>query len=193
MFSGTPCRFNVKKNNLSDRRPIRNLDMLHRRLIYPIGDQHAWSETHQRPTCPIVDRHAWLEKHRRPQHASLVTHLKPTCPIRDPSETNMPRRGPIWNQHAPSETHWIPTCLLVSNESCRGLQWVSNQACRSPVVFQSGMSVSDQACRGLCWSMSRSPIRHHEVYDVSLIGFGWVSDNNNISWTLFKISYFLVI
>ena len=112
-----------------------------------IGDQHAWSKTHRRPWHPkletdmpdrrlIKDRHAPSVTdipHRRltsliryPSVTStcfiMVTHLKPTFSIGDPSETDMPRRRPIWNRHAQSETHWRPTCLSVSYEECRGLR-----------------------------------------------------------------------
>ena len=71
-----------------------------------------------------------------------------------------------------------PSMLIsdeVSNESPIrhvGLQWVSDQACRSPMGLRSGMLVSDEARRsqiGLRSGMSvsdGSPIRH-----VGLVGF----------------------
>ena len=85
---------------------------------------------------------------------------------------------PIWNRHAPSETHLKPTCPIWDRHACRYLMKqveVSNQACRSLVVLPSGMLVSNGSPikhGGLCWSMSRSPIRH--------IGLRWVSNNDNI-------------
>ena len=78
-------------------------------------------------------------------------HWRPTCIIGD--------------RHASSKTemhHRRPKCLIKDS----GLQWVSYQACRSPirhVGLRLGMSVSDKAF----WS----PIRHVTQ---------WVSDNNNI-------------
>ena len=66
-----------------------------------IRDQHAWSKTHQRLTYPIGNWHSPSETdmpERRPQHAS----------IGNPSENGMPRGRPIWNQHAPWETHLKP-------------------------------------------------------------------------------------
>ena len=53
--------------------------------------------------------------HRRPTYL-IGDPLEPsTCFISDSSETGMPYRRPIWNQHAQSETdmlHWRPTCLI---------------------------------------------------------------------------------
>ena len=66
----------------------------------------------------------------------------------------------------PSDTH-RPPMRHVS---------VSDEVCRSPTGFRSGMSVSDQAC----WY----PIRHvglrsgMSVSDGSLIGLQWVSDRS---------------
>ena len=154
--------------------------------------RHLW-ETNQRP------RHAKSETNmsdRRPikdLHAPVVTdipHWRPTyligdpsetskCFIGDPSETDMPHRRPIWNQHAPWETHWIPTCLSVSDEACWGLRWVSDQAWLSPVVLWSGKLVSNGSSMkqvGLWWSMPgcpmglrsgiwRSLLKHVEVSD----------------------------
>ena len=65
-----------------------------------------------------------------------------------------------------------------------GLRLVSDQACRSPISLQSGVSFSDGAYRspmehfGLRCGMSfsdgacRSPMGH--------VGIRWVSDDNNI-------------
>ena len=59
-----------------------------------------------------------------------------------------------------------------------GLQWVSDQACRSPMGLQLGMSVSNRTCR--------SPIENVEVsgWGISVsdgflmgrFGLRWVSD-----------------
>ena len=50
--------------------------------------------------------------------------------------------------------------MSVSDETCRGLRRVSNQACWSQMYH---VEVSDGSLIrhvGLCWSISRSPIRH---------------------------------
>ena len=124
------------ENNMTDRRPIEDLDMLHQRtacLIRDlsktstcfIGDRHAWSETHQRPQHatsetnmpdrrPIKDRHAPMVTDIPHQRLTcLIKNLSETstCFIGDPSKSNMPHWRPIWNRHAPLETHKRPTCL----------------------------------------------------------------------------------
>ena len=96
----------------------------------------------------------------------------------------MPDRRPIGDRHGGSKTHRRTTCLIgdqsetstcfIGNPSPMehvsldgtpirhfGLQWVSVQACQSPIGHV-----------GLRWSMSRSPIRH--------VVLPCVYDNNNI-------------
>ena len=136
------------------RRPIRYPSETNMPDQRPVGDRHATLETdmpHWRPTCHIGD-----------QHAS--------------TETDMPHWRPMRDQHAYSEIHQRPTCLIGDPSETNmpylrptlrkicirhvSLRWVSDQACRSlmwQVGLQWGMSVSDG-----------SPIRH--------VGLRWVYD-----------------
>ena len=130
---------------------------------------------------PILKSSRKYYYHRRPIGDPLETHRRPTCLIGDQSETDMPHRRPIGDQHSSSETHWRPTCLIgdqhASSETnmphqrpiintylAQGqspirhvdLRWVSDDACWSPGGLQSGMLVFD-------WS----PIRHVGLNGVS--------------------------
>ena len=91
---------------------------------------------------------------RRPIRDLLETHRRPTCVIGDPSQINMPDWRPISDQHATSETDMsdrrpilVGKTYISYGSPIRhvGLQWVSDEACRSTWVFA-------EACR--------SPMRH---------------------------------
>ena len=144
----------------------------------PIGDQHAWSETHQWPKCLIGDQDAWLE-----------THWRPKCLIRDPSETDMPCQKPIDDQHASLETNMLdrrPTlgkiCFSygspMQHVGLRSGIWVSDKGYRSPMGLWLGMSVFDDACRspmrhvGLRWGMSVSDETCRSL--LRQVGLRWV-------------------
>ena len=137
----------------------------------PIGDRHAWSETHWRPTCLIGDQSETDMPDRRPigdRHSLLETDM--------PAESN-------WNSHLFKFTYFYIICAYLHWNNVRtlirhvNLQWAFNYACRSPmclllgmyVGLRSGMSVSDQ-----------SPIKHVKVFDGSPIRHMLVSDGSPI-------------
>ena len=127
--------------------------------------------------------------HRRPLHASSETnkpHRRRTCLIGDPSETDLPHRrltclrsliGILTHLNILIFIFFLSTYIYwnnivgyvgfrwVSDETCPGLQWVSNQACRSPIGFR---WVSHQAC----WSLMGLRL--------APICLRWVYDNNNV-------------
>ena len=105
----------------TNRRPIG--DPLQTRMSdwRPIGEQHAWSETHRIPISLIGERHVGDSSEKD------MSDWRPTCLIR--------------YQYAWLETHRRPTCLI------RHVQWVSNEAWHSPMRHASLRWVSDQACR----------------------------------------------
>ena len=126
----------------------------------PIGNQDAYSETKRRSTFLIGD--------------PSETHRRPTCLMGDPSETDMPDQRPIVT-YMPDrrltcligDRLWAIYVFLIYGSPMRhvGLQWVSNQACRSPMGLWS-------TCRSLIvfwWFSDRSPI---------IILFSWTHKNH---------------
>ena len=119
------------ETNMPDRRPIEDLNMLHRRPTCLIGDLDI---LHRKPicligdpletsTCYIEDWHAWSVTHqkldmlhwrtdmpdRRPINDLNILHQRPTCLIRDPSKTSTCYIG---GRHAWSEINQRPTCPI---------------------------------------------------------------------------------
>ena len=108
------------ETDMSDRRPIRDLDMFHLRQTCLIGDPSETSTCyigdlnmlHWTPTCLIGDPskissiamlHRRLTCYIGDWHVCLETHQIPTCPISNwhsPLETDMP-----------VETHRTPACM----------------------------------------------------------------------------------
>ena len=120
----------------------------------PIGNWHAWLETHRRP------QHASSETgmpDRRPWHASLET---PTCLFGDPLETNIPDWRTSGDPHAWSETHWRPQHASLETDRHVVLRWVSYWACRFQMDLRWGMSVSVDSQMKHVEVSDRSPIKH---------------------------------
>ena len=159
---------------------IRDPSKTYQRHIvdFMMPDRRPWHASAETSTCLIGDRHAWLENHRRP-----------ACLIGDPLETST---GFIGDQQACRYPMGLRWGMLVSDGSPTGhvgFRWVSDGTCwfqmghqwsmlRSPMFFQSGMSVYDGACRSLMGLRSgmlvsdgvyQSPMKHVEVSDGSPI------------------------
>ena len=130
---------------MPDRKPIRNLDMPHRRLTCLIGDPSETDIPDRRPTYPIGDQHVPSET-----DMPVETHRSPTCLL-----------TPIGIM-----THIVKFTYFSILKKCKD----SNQACWSLMGLRLGMSVfnglsirhvcfrwfSDEACRGLRSGMSVS-------------------------------------
>ena len=80
------------------------------------------------------------ETYRRPIEDPSETHRRPTCFIGDPSETDMPHRRPIGDQHVSSEIHQRPTCLI-------GDRLASSETPRRPTYFIGDPSETDMPHR----------------------------------------------
>ena len=108
-----------------------------------IGDL---SETHRRP---IGDSHAWSETHQRPQHASSETYMpdwRPTCLIGDPSQSDM--------------THRRPTCLRSQIGISTHLNIIIFIYFLLIYIYWNNILGSCEFQMGLRWSLLRSSIRH---------------------------------
>ena len=122
---------------------------------WPIGKP---LDTHWRP---IGDWHAWSETHRGPQHASQETdmpHLRPTCLIGEPSETDKPHRRPKCLRSLIRISTRLS--ILIFIRLLRIYIYWNN------ILGHVGFRwVYNEACRGLRWSISRSLMKYVKVFD----------------------------
>ena len=137
--------------NMPDRRPIRDLDMPHRRPICLIGDPSE-TDMHVESNWNFnTFKYSYFYK----LFAYVYTYI-----------------GIIYWGMTISDGSPI-NHIEVSHGSpirCVGLRWVSNQACWSPMGLWSSMLVYDG-----------SPMRHVGlwwVFDRSWMGLRWISYNN---------------
>ena len=111
--------------------------LLSETLRRPIGDPHAWSETHRRPHNASSETDM---PDQRPIGDLDMLHWRQTCFIRDPLETDMPDWRPIGDLDM---LHRRPTGISVYDGSLMGhvgFRWVSDGECRFRWV-------SNWACR----------------------------------------------
>ena len=80
-----------------------------------IDQRNAASETHWRPTCLIE------------------AHQKPTCLVRALTLFQCIFISKKSAFRSPMGQVGLRWGMSVSDETCRGLRWVSNQECRSPM------------------------------------------------------------
>ena len=114
----------LSETDMPDRRPIRDLDMPHRRLKCPIGVRDACSETCRRPTCVQ-------------SLIGISTHLNILIFI------HFQLFYLYWNNILGHVIFRLAPTKHV--EASDGF----DQACRSPMDLQSVMSVTDGSRKGL--------------------------------------------
>ena len=129
-------------------------------LIWFIGDQHSWSENHRRPTCLIGD----LDMLHQRLTGMSVSNWSPIGHARFQMVSDGVSDGSPMNH--------ILVSNVSSNRhvSLRWGMSVTDGGCQSSMGLQSGISVSYVACRGLWWVSNQacwSPIKHVEVFDGS--------------------------
>ena len=125
-----------------------------------IGDLHDWSETHRRPTCPTRDLTIWITKQKVFKNKyiqiyvftfwydSACISISGGSPLHrhvGTSVSNLTCRFPIRHVSLRSD-------MLISDQTCLSLiknvghRWVFDKACRSAIRYGSLRLVSDQAC-----------------------------------------------